>query len=54
MIEEQFRINSVPAGMLLLIIAARQETYIGLYDNNGLSPRVIGGSQNAPIFDGLK
>lgn len=53
MIEEQFRINSVPAGILLMLIATRQETYAGLYNGNILIPRVIGGSLNASIFDGL-
>lgn len=51
MIEEQFQLNSIPAGMLLMIIATQQEIYVGLYDDGSLTPRVIGGLQNAPLLN---
>jgi integrative and conjugative element protein (TIGR02256 family) len=51
MIEDQFRLNSVPAGMLLMIIAAWEEIYVGLYDGTTLIPKLIRVTDNAPLFD---
>ena len=53
MIEEQMRNNSVPAGLLIMIVVAHDELYAALFDGTTLTSRTLGGLSDASIRNGL-
>jgi integrative and conjugative element protein (TIGR02256 family) len=51
MIKSQLQANTVPAGLLILIVASRYEICVGVWDGHNLTSQVIGGNADAPLLD---